>query len=139
MRHAVLGGFVLQDGVTFGPFGDGFFKMSGTIECVGPIIIEVEKLLAVVDPKIPTVQTCAYSYNAALRGVGNIVRYDSPHPTHHCYHHAHRYAILTGDRDGTVEIIEDDGWPTIGDLIGELETWYYGNTAAVQKLIQQQP
>lgn len=36
----------------------------------------------------------------------------------------HRYDVFHNDHDGTVESSE---WPTLGDVLGELEAWFYEN------------
>jgi hypothetical protein len=138
MQQHVRGGFVLTDAVVFTALGDGYILGLGTIECQGPIIVEIEKILAIVNGKGPMVQTIAYSYNASLQGVGNILRYDSPHPTHNQCHHVHRFNLLDGDATGRVENIGDDAWPTIGDLIFELGDWYYQNYDGIQARLAQQ-
>lgn len=134
MEHHRLGGFVLQDGVVFAAFGDNYIIGSGVIECQGPIIIEVEKLIEIVDDDGPMVQTVQYNYNALLRGVGNILRYDSPHPTHNQYHHVHRYRVLDGDTEGRIERTDDeDKRPTLGDVIAELREWYDAEYDAIRR------
>ena len=131
MQRLLLGDFVLKDGISIRSFGNGFFLMSGTVECQGPISLEVEKFLGIVDRTGPLVQTVEYSYNAALQGIGNILRYDSPHPTHNQYHHVHRYDVLNNSAE-KVEPIGDDDWPTLGKVIEELSDWYYGNYEAIR-------
>ena len=71
------------------------------------------------------VQTVAYSYNAALNGRGVILRYDSPHVHHNHLHHVHRYDVLKGDSTGRLEPVDQDEWPTLGEVVEELRVWYY--------------
>lgn len=124
MRDFVARGFVLSDNVAAAPLGNGKLSMEGIIECLGDIDITVEKILEVTpqSKREPTVQTIDYHYNARIRGRGNILRYDSPHPDHNQFHHVHRYDVFNADDDGTVTECE---WPHLGDVIGELEEWYY--------------
>lgn len=136
MHRLASEGFVLSDGVTLTPFGDGLFLMSGDIECAGDIVVEVTKLLQVVDGHgtAVRVRTASYSYNAHLRGRGNILRYDSPHSDQHRpKHHVHRYDVLAGDRDGTVTDIGDDDWPTLGEVLEELREWYFANAERINR------
>ena len=121
-------GFVLDDGVEFQLFGAGYIVLAGRIECVAGICVDVWKVLRV-DGKGASalVQTIEYSYNATITGLGNILRYDSPHDSHRLHHHVHHYDVLAGDRDGTVEDTSDTDWPTLGEVLEELRDWYYTN------------
>jgi len=136
MQQFVSGGFVLSNGLSFWPYGHGLFLITGDVRCLGGVILRVAKVLAVVggDKGNPLVQTEAYSYNAYLEGIGNIVRYDSPHSAEHRpVHHVHRYDVLHDDLEGTVEDVPEDAWPTIGDLLTELEGFYYDNFDTLSK------
>lgn len=126
MRALEDRGFVLFDDVSAAPIGNGSLQMKGTIECLGGIEVTVDKILRVEEqPKgEPTVQTIDYHYNARLKGVGNILRYDSPHFDHNGYHHVHRFDVFNGDNTGTLTECE---WPTLGRVLEELEQWYYDN------------
>lgn len=142
MRHFVEWGFVISDGTEFLPSRDIIF-LEGVIECLGNIYIEVTKILAILSGSGPTatVQTESYSYNAVLRGVGNIFRYDGPHVKpgvqdpieHHNFHHKHIYDVLHNDKRGRVEIIYDeDSRPTLGEFIEEVAEWYYANIENIE-------
>jgi hypothetical protein len=125
MQQYVRGGFIVSDGLAFEALGEGFIFVRGTIGCAGGLYIDVEKILEIVGGEGPRtmVQTISYTYNAAIEGVGNVFRYDSPHAEdHRPFHHVHRYDVLAGDRDGTVE---GSSWPTLGAVIGELQDWFY--------------
>lgn len=127
MRDYVTRGFVLSDSVTAFPLGNGNLAMEGVIQCLGGIEITVEKILTVTpqaNNREPTVQTTDYNYNVRLRGQGNVLRYDSPHPDHNQFHHVHRFDVFNGDDEGTVS---ECSWPTLGEVIGEVEEWYYDN------------
>lgn len=125
MRGWVASGFVLVDGVEFSGFGKGLYTLIGVIECAGGIDLEVRKLLAVVDGEggNERVQTVWYSYNAKLRGRGNILRYDCP-DDHREADHVHRFDVFDGDDDGRVENLPPREWPTIDQVLEELEAWY---------------
>lgn len=129
MHRLQAEGFVLDDGVEFQPFGTGLIVLAGRIQCVGGIYVDVWKVLVAVDGSGPAVrvQSVAYSYNAAVPGLGNILRYDSPHAGHRGHHHVHRYDVFSNDRDGTVADTSDTDWPTLGEVLDELRDWYYEN------------
>lgn len=121
-------GFVLDDGVEFQPYGSGYIVMAGRITCAGGIHVDVSKVLRVErESGVAWVQTIEYSYNAVLPGRGAILRYDSPHESHRPHHHVHRYDVLAGDKDGTVDATSDTDWPTLGEVLTELRDWYYDN------------
>jgi hypothetical protein len=113
------------------------------------VYLTVAKIVSpLTDTDNPLVRTTYYSYNAALRGVGTIFRYDSPDsepregaPEHHWHHHVHRYDVLAGDMDGWVEIIYDeDEVPTLGEVIYEAVDWFYANAdAALKAIVRDQP
>lgn len=128
LQQFVSSGFVLSNDLSFWPYGEGLFVMTGDLRCLGHITLRVAKVLEVVggEHRNPMVQTVAFSYNASIEGLGNIVRYDSPHSEEHRpTHHAHRFDVLKGDLEGTVEDMADDTWPTIGDVLSELREFYY--------------
>lgn len=122
-------GFVLVDGLTLSAMGNGVMLMSGLIECAGDIMLTVTKHLQVVDGEGDNVRVknVGYSYQGWLRGHGNIVRYDSPHENHNRCHHVHRADCFTPGADETLEEIPDGQWPTLGEVLHELEKWYYEN------------
>ena len=81
MQRFLRDGFVRSENLFFDDLGNGLIELGGEVECVGDIYIDVQKTLEIVsgDGANATVQTINYSYNAYLKGVGNILRYDSPH------------------------------------------------------------
>ena len=113
--------------------------MIGDIGCLGDISITVEKYLAVVTPDATpadvldgdhdiVVQTRLYSYHAQVCGHGAILRYDNNHPWpgHEDEHHVHRCDWRNHDDDpGRVDWVGADAWPTLGDVIAEVMSWYY--------------
>ena len=135
MTQFVVQGFVVTDGTVFFPYGDNRFLLAGNIQCLGGITVAIWKYLAIVGTisANPLVQTQTYSYNACLTGVGNIFRYDSPHP-HRPEHHVHRFDVLQGDTIGTITTIQGDAWPTIGEVLTETRSFYYDNFTELAKL-----
>lgn len=122
-------GFILKDNLTFDDFGNGIITLTGRIECLYGLYIDVTKTLQIVDGTghNARVQTVSYSYDAAVPKVGNVFRYDSPHPDHHQNHHVHRFEIITGGVEGVVTFHGIEGWPTLGEVIGELRDWAASN------------
>ena len=126
MGRFVDSGFIIEDTLSIYPYGARLIIITGSLPCLGDIRLDVHKLLRfVTEDQGPNelVQTIEYSYNANLP-IGNIVRYDSPHPDHNQFHHVHRFNVFDGDHIGEVSECE---WPTLGEVIGELEMWYYEN------------
>jgi hypothetical protein len=126
MGRFVDGGFVIEDTLNIYPVGARLVVITGSLPCLGDIRLDVRKLLrfvSEVEGPNELVQTVEYNYNASL-DIGNIVRYDSPHPDHNQFHHVHRFNVFDGDHIGEVSAC---AWPTLGDVIGELEGWYYDN------------
>jgi hypothetical protein len=130
MQQFLRGGFVRSENLSFNDLGDGFIEMEGVIECDGGIYIEVRKRIEILDGDgaDALVQTVDYSYNAAIRGVGNILRYDSPHPDHNREHHVHRFDVFAGvERRPPIFILDESARPTLGEVIEEVQAWYYAN------------
>lgn len=133
MQQFVREGIVESDTLEFADLGNGFLLLEGRIWCLGGAYIDVWKLLKIVDGEGRTarVQTCRYNYNAALPRVGNIFRYDSA-DEFHPEHHVHRFDTLAGDRDGTREPVDENEYPTLGEVIRELANWYYDHSAELR-------
>ena len=58
----------------------GGLLLQGQITCTGGVVIRVRKFVGYVleGSDDPVVQTRMYSYNASIRGLGTLFRYDSP-------------------------------------------------------------
>ena len=128
MEQFLRAGFVRSENLSFADLGNRLIKLSGTIECAGDIYIVVMKLIEVLsgDGANALVQTIYYDYNAVLRNAGNILRYDSPHPTHNKEHHVHRFDPVGHEIDGSPVFLPDENdRPTLGEVISEVESWYY--------------
>lgn len=128
------GDFVVVQNLAFEEIGGGYISLAGTITCVNGIYIDVRKNLRVWggEGANALVQTESYSYSGVIAGLGNLVRYDSPHPTHNQEHHVHRFDPLGGDTEGTVTFLHsEDERPTLGEVITEVSDWYYDNVEEV--------
>lgn len=113
--------------------------MIGDIGCLGNISITVEKYLAVFDAEPREildgdhdvmVQTIGYSYHAAVREHGMILRYDDNHPwRHHADdHHVHRGNWRDrNDDSGRVDWVGLGAWPLLSQVIEEVADWYHAH------------
>ena len=136
MQQFLRGGFVSSEDLSVLDVGDGVILIEGRIQCAGDIYIDVSKRLEILSGEGPQafVQTVDYSYNVVLGGIGNVFRYDAPHPDHNQFHHVHRYDLLDGDMHGRVERVEpQDDWPTLGEVISEAERWFYENVDEIMR------
>lgn len=143
MGHRHDEGFVLDDGLTLERGQQGYL-MSGRIRCAGGLSVDVRKALRVVSGEGPTamVQTVSYTYHVMLAGPGsslNVFRYcgphdDEAHPEHKAFHHKHTYDVLHGDVAGSIARIDDDAWPTLGDVLEEMRGWYAEHSEEIETL-----
>lgn len=134
MEQLLRGDFVVEEHLVIEGDGAGGFIMSGRIHCESGIYLDVNKHLVRLsgDGNNAIVQTVEYSYNAAVAGLGNIFRYDSPHHDHNQEHHVHRFDVLNGDMEGIVENEHSEqGRPTLREVLRELEDWFNTNRAAL--------
>jgi hypothetical protein len=129
MDKWIRDGFVVSDSCTFMGLGENYLLLEGAIECAGGLLyIDVWKLLQVLEGTGPNalVQTIDYHYVAVLKGRGIVFRYDGPHD-HRRMHHVHRFAVLEDPEVETLIELDEDGWPTLGEVITEFSKWYYDN------------
>jgi len=113
-------------------------RLQGLIACRGKISITVDKYLDIIDGSgdDALIQTVSYAYNASVQGFGNILRYDNRddyfvvHSAHKDKHHKHSFNWLT-DTQNFEELtwVGYDNWPTLGQVIEELQDWYWSNYA----------
>jgi hypothetical protein len=125
-------GFVGADTLELRDVGAGVLRMRGEIACSGGLVVDVRKFLEVLDGEgqDARVQTFEYKYNAFVRGGHNVLRYDNthPYPGHADAHHKHVYDRETGRQvPGSPFWIGADRWPTLGEVLDELERWYWEN------------
>ena len=82
MEDLRRGGFVGDDTLSFDARAGGELVLAGEIACLGHIVVDVFKVLEVLEGAgaDAMVQTLFYSYNVFVRGGNNIIRYDNLHP-----------------------------------------------------------
>lgn len=124
IEQFVSRGFVVLNTLEIEAYGNHHLTITGSLHCQGGIVIDVAKILRVVDRQggEARVQTVWYRYHAKVQGRGNVCRYDSPHE-HRDFHHVHRFDVLG---DGA-ESVEDSNWPHLGDVVDEMQTFYWEN------------
>lgn len=148
-HNTILNGFVTRgfcrDHVAhFTPIPPDMFWFVGWIACKGSILITFEKKLLAVDEREAElrVQTEMYAYNASIQGGHNILRYDNQHPErlypgHNDPHHKHLFDWTTdANLSGSPFWIGESNWPTLGEVVGELEQWHadhYAQLSAPQE------
>src|SRR5581483_496330 len=120
--------FIIDDQLTATPT-KSTVTWDGVLYCEDGIEIHVRKHQAVQQMSgRPSVRTLDYSYHV-LRRVGsrvvNVLRYDDIHlqPGHQSRHHRHRYDAQ-GNEIEPPEHIGEDEWPTLGDVIEEVHSWW---------------
>ena len=129
--------FVLAESLSFNALPTDLILLEGRVECLQGLCVDVLERLRVLSgcDHNATVKRSGYSYNVALTGVGNVMRYDSPHISHRQEHHVHRYDVLSGDTEGTVEFIYDESQtPALYDVLEETSMWFYENYERLQRL-----
>jgi hypothetical protein len=133
MQKYLDDGFVLSNALSLEDLKD-LVIMSGTIRCLGGISIDVFKSIKLLnrDGANTLVVRDTYSYNVYLKNAGNIFRYCSPHEEHNKGHHVHRYNVLSGDKKGSLDFIDEDNTPTLGQVIEESRRWYYDNYSSLE-------
>lgn len=135
MASLVNQGFVLQDDCSF-EFFQGLIVLEGRIHCLGQIEVTVKKLIDVLSGSghARIVQTRQFSYHANFANGPNILRYDSPVP-HRNYFHKHRFDTFGTRREiEVVQIDSEEDVPTLGEVLTELQEWYWGNEDRIATL-----
>lgn len=128
MAKWLADGFVVNNGCDFTHLRDKVL-LDGTIYCLGGIEIEVEKTLAILSGKGSTarVKTMYFNYNAKVKNLENILRYESA-AGHRRLPHKHSFDTFGDGRE--TSFTEYDGSPDVPSLstvIGELRGWYDKN------------
>lgn len=79
-------------------------------------------------------QTKHFRYQAWLRGVRNILRYESAH-AHRSYAHKHVYDTFgDGLESAVIELRDEDQIPTLGEVIRELQVWHGEHASRIREL-----
>lgn len=128
--------FVGPETLVFDPAAYGIL-LKGEIGCRGNIVVNVDKFIEILDGSGETaiVQTRWYSYNVFVRGYYNIFRYDNQDADylrqgHLDEHHKHHFDWRIGrELHGSPEWIGADKWPTLGNVLEEVEDWYWTHQA----------
>lgn len=135
MQKLLDEGFVVEDRSEF-TFLPSIILLQGTIVCLEGLSVEVEKEIEVLRGRGPTaeVQTRKFRYHAWVRGIHNILRYDSPHG-HRPYPHKHLYDTFGSGRESDIVTLEgEDQVPTLGEVLQELQTWHELNATRIRQL-----
>lgn len=120
--------FIEANGLAIQPAGRGLIRIEGAIRCQHALRIYVNKLLEIDDRH--RVRTISYNYHACWGDDGTrpIFRYDNAHEYvregHPDAHHKHRFNHVTWTEIEPPLHVGHDRWPTLGDVIDELATWW---------------
>lgn len=120
--------FIEHDGLVVRAIGPRVMRIEGTIRLQHGIRLDVNKILEMDDRR--RVRTTSYSYHACWGddGARPIIRYDNAHEYeregHLDAHHKHCFNYHTWDEIKPPEHIGYERWPSLSDVIGELETWW---------------
>jgi hypothetical protein len=128
-------GFLVEDCSGFSVLPSGVL-LSGTLVCLDGITLELEKEIAILKGSgmRATVQTRRFRYHAWIRGVHNILRYESAHE-HRPHAHKHLYDTFgTGLEREVIALAEEDRIPTLGEVVRELQAWHEANAARIGEL-----
>ncbi len=119
--------FILDDGVIIAIAGPDTVTVSGRLRCQDGIYLDVRKILELNERN--QVRTSKYKYHAGIAGEGSrpLFRYDNAHgygrAGHVDNHHKHVFDE-TGKESRDPEWIGRDRWPTMREVIVELEEWW---------------
>lgn len=129
-------GFVIEDATAF-VVQQPVTRLAGTVICIDAVTIDVEKELVVLDGRgrNARVQTRKFRYHAWVRGVHNILRYESGHKTHRRHPHKHEFNTFGDGRESSVtDLHDEDSIPTLGEVIREVQEWHAANASRLKRL-----
>jgi hypothetical protein len=135
MEDLLAEGFVVEDQSAF-TFLPSLIRLRGPIVCLDGITLDVDKEIAILEGRGMNawVQTRWFRYQAWVRGVHSILRYDAPHE-HRPHAHKHLYDTFgTGRELKVIELVDEDRVPTLGQVIRELQQWHQANAARLPLL-----
>lgn len=119
----------------------GSIRLKGEIACRGEILIVVDKMLDIIEwvDDDSLIQTKWYSYNVSVQGRGNLLRYDNQdvdygfRDGHQDEHHKHTFDWqLNREFIQSPTWIGHAHWPTLGDVLFEVEHWYFENLSLLE-------
>ncbi len=135
MADFLAEGFVVQDNCQF-TFLPSVVILEGTIVCLDGMTLEVRKEIQVLTGRGMTaeVQTRRFRYHAWVRGVHNILPYESAHE-HRQQAHKHVYETFGyGSETAVIELATDEEVPTLAEVIRELQLWHQQNATRIADL-----
>jgi hypothetical protein len=135
MRTLLTGGFVIEDRCQF-TLLPHVVILEGTIVCLDAITLEVRKEIGVLEGRgmAALVQTRRFRYHAWMRGVHNILRYESGHE-HRPHAHKHLYDNFGyGSEREIIELASEEKVPTLTEVIRELQRWHEDNAGRLGEL-----
>lgn len=135
MQSFFAQGFVQQDSCDFLVLS-GLVTLTGRVHCLGGIELCVLKQIDVLQGQgaMPVVQRSTYNYHAQFLNGPYIFRYDSP-VDHRPFHHKHVFDPLSSRKELRIDRIDDIGQtPTMGDVLTELQRWYWENASQIDQL-----
>lgn len=135
MADFLVEGFVVQDDCRF-TFLESVVVLEGTIVCLDGITLEVRKEIQVLSGRGRTaeVQTRRFRYHAWVRGVHNVLRYESAHE-HRRHAHKHVYDTFgLGSETAVIELQTEEEIPTLAEVLRELQVWHQENATRLPDL-----
>ena len=119
--------FIETNGVTFTVAGPDSIRIAGRFSSVGGVYLDVSKILEINTRN--QVRTLKYSNHAGITMpvLRSIFRYDNAHrydrAGHADEHHKHVFDS-SGQEAANPTWIGRDQWPTLGEVLEELEEWW---------------
>lgn len=119
--------FVEEDSLAIAWLDERTLKIEGRIRCQHGIFLDVRKVLEADDQG--RVRTIRYRYHAGFEGPRDrpIFRYDNAHPHqgHADPHHKHCVDYATWTEIAPPQWIGYDRWPTLAQVLDELDEWWH--------------
>lgn len=119
--------FIEANSISFIVAGPESIVMQGRLACVGGAYLDVRNILAL--NRRNQVRTIRYSYHAGLKGAEDrpLFRYDNAHRYERAGHadEHHKHIFDESGREAADPIwVGADRWPTLGEVLAELEEWW---------------
>jgi hypothetical protein len=135
MTALIDDGFVVDDRSAF-TFLPSAILLEGPIHCLDSTTLDVAKEIGILSGSgmSAKVRTRTFRYHAWVRGVHNILRYESAHE-HRPHAHKHQYATFgNGLETAVVDLLDERQVPTLGEVLRELQTWHAEHAAQIRSL-----